>query len=408
MNMNALFRTEVFRPRGVASFDERNPPPAGEDVAGEEMSHSARAPQKLRFPLVRFSTIKSDQTAQYLIKGLLQSTGLAVVWGAPKCGKSFWTFDLFMHVALNRAYRGHRVTSGPVVYCALEGKQGFVNRIAAFRQEKLSEAEAEADPPFYLMAAPLSLVRDHGAFVKEIGSQLSDQKPIAVCIDTLNRSLDGSESSDEDMAAYVRAADAIRDAFGCLVLIVHHCGHNGERPRGHSSLMGALDIQIAVRRDAANNIVAELELAKDGEVGLQFLSRLKVVEIGTDQDGDPITSCVIEAVDATEVPKAARAPLAKSIPAQQRLLMAVIAEAIDEAGEEFRSSVDGPIVRGVSDDRVRERYYGRIAEQAKPGEDRKKLADRQRQAFNTAMRAAVNAQHLCAKERNGERFIWLP
>jgi hypothetical protein len=397
--MNAPFRTEVFRPRGVAS-------PVGKDVAGEEMPHTARAPQKLRFPLARFSTIKSDKTAPYLVKGLLQSTGLAVVWGAPKCDKSFWTFDVFMHVALNRAYRGHRVTSGPVVYCALEGKQGFVNRIAAFRQDKLSEAEA--DPPFYLMAAPLSLVRDHGAFIKEIGNQLGDQKPIAVCIDTLNRSLDGSESSDEDMAAYVRAADAIRDAFGCLVVIVHHCGHNGERPRGHSSLMGALDIQIAVRRDAADIIVTELELAKDNEVGLQFFSRLKVVEIGTDQDGDPITSCVIEAVDATEVPKAARAPVAKSIPAQQRLLMAVIAEAIDEAGEEFRSSMDGPIVRGVSDDRIRERYYGRIAEQAKPGEDRKKLADRQRQAFNTAMRAAIKAQQLCAKERNGERFIWLP
>jgi hypothetical protein len=397
--MNAPFRTEVFRPRGVAS-------PVGEDVAGEEMPHTARAPQKLRFPLARFSTIKSYKTAPYLVKGLLQSTGLAVVWGAPKCGKSFWTFDVFMHVALNRAYRGHRVTSGPVVYCALEGKQGFVNRIAAFRQDKLSEAEA--DPPFYLMAARLSLVRDHGAFIKEIGNQLGDQKPIAVCIDTLNRSLDGSESSDEDMAAYVHAADAIRDAFGCLLVIVHHCGHNGERPRGHSSLMGAPDIQIAVRRDAADNIVTELELAKDNEVGLQFFSHLKVVEIGTDQDGDPITSCVIEAVDATEVPKAARGPVAKSIPAQQRLLMAVIAEAIDEAGEEFRSSVDGPIVRGVSDDRIRERYYGRIAEQAKPGEDRKKLADRQRQAFNTAMRAAIKAQQLRAKERNWERFIWLP
>ena len=57
-------------------------------------------------------------------------------------------------------------------------------------------------------------------------------KPVAVCLDTLNRSLAGSESSDEDMSAYIRAADAIRDAFGCLVVVVRHCGHNGERPRG--------------------------------------------------------------------------------------------------------------------------------------------------------------------------------
>jgi len=108
------------------------------------------------------------------------------------------------------------------------------------------------------------------------------------------------------MAAYVRAADAIRDAFDCVVVIVHHCGHNGDRPRGHSSLMGALDIQIAVKRDAAENIVATLELSKDGEAGAEIISRLVPVEIGRDEDGEPIRSCVIVAVDAPVSRKAAK------------------------------------------------------------------------------------------------------
>jgi AAA domain len=77
-----------------------------------------------RFKIARFVTIKPDSTAQYLVKGLLQSTGLAVVWGPPKCGKSFWVFDLLMHVALGWTYRDHRVTAGPIVYCALENAQG--------------------------------------------------------------------------------------------------------------------------------------------------------------------------------------------------------------------------------------------------------------------------------------------
>ena len=66
-----------------------------------------------RFRITRFGEIKPDGEAQYLVKGLLQSTGLAVVWGEPKCGKSFWTFDLLMHVSLGRLYRGRRVTAGP-------------------------------------------------------------------------------------------------------------------------------------------------------------------------------------------------------------------------------------------------------------------------------------------------------
>ena len=257
----------------------------------------AEQPKRPRFALIPFGEIRPEDGAHYLVKGLLPRVGLAVVWGPPKCGKSFWTFDLLMHVALGWEYRGHRVTPGPLVYCALEGAHGFKDRVEAFRQTKLSEADS-GSPPFYLMPASLSLASDRNVFISDIRAQLGDAKPVAVCIDTLNRSLAGSESSDEDMAAYILAADTIRDAFDCLVVIVHHCGHEGNRPRGHSSLMAALDVQIGVRRDAADNIVAELELAKDGEIGLQLVSRFNVVDIGVDQDGDAISSCVVEAIEA--------------------------------------------------------------------------------------------------------------
>jgi AAA domain len=167
-----------------------------------------------------------------------------------------------------------------------------------------------------LGADQLSLVGDDAALIGDIRDQLSWQKPVAVRLATLNRSLAGSESSDQDMAAYIRAADAIRDAFDCLVLIVNHCGHDGNRPRGQSSLIGALDVHIAVSRDATGNIIAELELSKDGEVGLQFVSRLAQWEIGIDQDGDAITSCVVEVVEGMcrarktrPPPKSARAAL---------------------------------------------------------------------------------------------------
>jgi hypothetical protein len=340
-----------------------------------------------RFQISRFADIKPDSAAQYLIKGLLQRTGLAVVWGAPKCGKSFWTFDLLMHVALGWPYRGHRVMPGAVVYCALEGAQGFKNRIEAFRQAKLSEADV-GDPPFYLMATPLSLVRDHKAFIADIRKQLGDDKPAVVCVDTLNRSLEGSESSDEDMTAYVRAADAIRDAFGCLVVIVHHCGHNGDRPRGHSSLMGALDVQIAVRRDGANNITAELELSKDGDVGLQFVSRLRVIDIGTDQDGDPITSCVIEEVDGGARTKASAKgrPMSK----QAQIALRALHKTIADVGHHAPASNDIPQnVRVATVEKWRTRaYLAGIS-------DSEEIKSRQK-AFKRAHEALV-ADHVVAE-----------
>jgi RecA-family ATPase len=88
-----------------------------------------------RFVLTRFADIKPlDGDDDYCVKGVLPRSGLAVVWGPPKQGKSFWTFDMLMHVALGWKYRGHRVRQGPVIYVCLEGAPGFRKRIEAFRR----------------------------------------------------------------------------------------------------------------------------------------------------------------------------------------------------------------------------------------------------------------------------------
>ena len=100
-------------------------------------------------------------------------------------------------------------------------------------------------------------------------------------LDTLNRSLNGSESNDKDMAQYIRAADAIREAFDCVVIIVHHCGVEGTRPRGHTSLTGAADAQLAVSRDADENVIVKVEWMKDGAEGDVIASRLE-----PDQNGN--------------------------------------------------------------------------------------------------------------------------
>jgi RecA-family ATPase len=154
-----------------------------------------------------------------------------------------------MHIALGWEYRGRRVKQGLVVYIACEGERGLSARAEAFRQKHLGEEESV--PGFYLLTTRLDLVTDHKQLIADIRDQLGGVVPVAIGIDTLNRSLAGSESSDEDMGCYIKAADAVREAFGCAVLIVHHCGVVDNRPRGHTSLTGAADAQIAVRRDEA-------------------------------------------------------------------------------------------------------------------------------------------------------------
>jgi AAA domain len=297
---------------------ERPPPPGGH--------------KKPRFPLVAFDDVLMSTAAFYLVKNLIPRDGLVVVWGPPKCGKSFWAFDLLMHVALGWEYRGLRVKGGPVVYCALEGGKGFTRRIEAYRRTYPKSKGAA----FHLMSTPLDLIHDHKALIASIRTQLpAGVKPVAVALDTLNRSLNGSESKDEDMAAYVRAADAIRAAFDCVVVIVHHCGVNSERPRGHTSLTGAADVQIATKRDLVDNIVATVEWAKDGLIGLEIVSRLVVVDLGVDEDGEAITSCVIE-----EVKDGAAKTAAKKPKGQRSEEVDKVSRALVEAYERLADAID--------------------------------------------------------------------
>jgi hypothetical protein len=331
--------TPFRRGPGPAGRATRDAAPASfEDVPVREQANSSakekffdrimaeerpEQPQK-RFELIPFDDIKINTAPAYLVKGIIPRIGLTVVWGPPKCGKSFLIYDMVMHVALGWDYRDRKVHQGAVVYCALEGCAAFKNRVEAFRQDRLADDASKV--PFHLMASPMQLVADHPALIASIREK--EATPAAVVIDTLNRSLSGSESSDEDMAAYVLAADAVRDAFNCVVIIVHHCGHEGTRPRGHSSLIGALDAQIAVKRDAADNIIATVELMKDGPQGDDFTSRLKVVELGIDDDGDPITSCVIAPFEG---PAQQKGKL-KKLPAAAVKALKALHEIIDDAG----------------------------------------------------------------------------
>jgi hypothetical protein len=298
----------------------------------ETLEATLAAEASRRFPVTRFKDIKWEAGPEYLIDNFLPRRGLAVIWGPPKEGKSFSVFDLLMHVAFGWKWRGRRTVEGPVVYCALEGAHGFKKRVEAFRQARINESDAgDADPPFFLMPERLNLVAEHETLIAAIRAQCANEQPIVICIDTLNRSLVGSESSDVDMSAYVQAADLLREAFDCLVIIIHHCGRDGTRPRGHTSLTGAVDAQLSVMKDEAENVVIAVEHLKDGEAGLVIRARLVQWEIGVDENDETATSCVVEPVES----QAETTPAAK----KQRLTNAedvalrALHEAIDELGE---------------------------------------------------------------------------
>ena len=279
----------------------------GQTTAIPKPANGTAPAREFTFRLTPIDKIELDTDCPYLIRDIIPSEGLTVVWGPPKCGKSFWLYDALMHVAMGWEYRGHAVVQGPVVYVACEGEKGVRRRSFAYLQNKLDSSEGPF--PFHLATTKLNLREQYQLLIGDIRAQIGDLDPAAIAIDTLNKSLVGSENKDEDMSAYVQAAEAVREAFKCAVCIVHHCGVEGTRPRGHTSLAGAADAQLAVKRDETGTITTTVEFLKDGEEGEVIASKLEVVTIGQDKTGADITSCLVLDTEAPAPESKGKKPL---------------------------------------------------------------------------------------------------
>src|SRR4029077_17581576 len=119
------------------------------------------------------------------------------------------------------------------------------------------------------------------------------------------------------------------------VVIVHHCGIAGDRPRGHTSLSGAVEVQLAVKKIGDRQVMVTVELAKDMPEGTEIFSKLEPVDLGTDPDGDQITSLIVLPADASAFPPTASRKLSD----RQRLALDALTECTLAAGEPAPASL---------------------------------------------------------------------
>jgi hypothetical protein len=277
-------------------------------------------------PLTPFNQIRLTTSRRDLVKGLLPAEGVCMAWGPYSCGKTFVLTDMMLHVARGRPYRDRSVKQGAVIYCAFEGASGMEARLEAYRQNFLNEMD-EADIPFYLCTIQLDLVRDQRKLIEAIRLTIGENHLAACALDTLNRSLAGSENSDQDMGDYFKACDAIREAFATCVIAVHHSGYDDKHARGHTSFCCNAKAVLSIKRDALENITLTVEKMKDGPAGESVTSRLKQVVVGEDDEGDDITSCIVLEAEPAATSASTRGP--KLTPNQNTYLTILI-----EAGKD--------------------------------------------------------------------------
>lgn len=256
--------------------------------------------QALQTSLAFAGELKPRLERSYLVKGWLGRGELSMLVGPSNVGKSFLAIDLAHHVAKGLPWHGVRVTAGPVLYVAAEGAGGFVNRVAALHE-----------PKFWVLPVPVTLIGRESSDADPLAELVADLARVhgryaLIVVDTMARVMGGAdENAGPDIADLLRNLDLLRSRTGAHVLLVHHSGKDRSRgARGHSSLRAAVDTEITLSRDSDGRIVATVDKQRDGATGGKFGYRLRRVELGLDQDGEAVASCVVEPAEAGEAGEA--------------------------------------------------------------------------------------------------------
>ena len=254
--------------------------------------------ERFKAPPMRFNLLSDDDLealppTQWRIKKVLPTKGIAAVFGASGSGKTFVVLDMVQALAVGREWFGYRTKPCNVLYCALEGESGIRGRVSAYREKH----GATAANVRYLIE-PFSLLDDSAIHDLARAIKVNGQNAEVVVLDTLNRAAPGADENDSKaMGQIIAATKQLQGLIGGLVVLVHHTGKDANKGlRGHSSLGAALDGVIEIRRDGDRREVF-IYKTKDGEDGVSYPFELEIIEMGIDEDGDIISSCVVNPLE---------------------------------------------------------------------------------------------------------------
>lgn len=249
----------------------------------------ASAPSPSR--LMTVQALLATAPTRYLVANLLPERGVMAFFGPPGAAKTFLAIDCVGALASGRSHWfGRRVAQAPVAFIALEGQGGIRKRVMAW----LAHGNQQVPAALRFFTHRLSLLdsTETEVVANEIVSELG--LGAVTVIDTLSRAMaGGDENSSIDMTTIIANADLLASITQGPVILVHHTGKDaGKGLRGHSSLLGAVDVAVEVVNDKGNRSWT-VRKNKDGEDGGVNAFELVPYTVETDQWGDEVTSCAV-------------------------------------------------------------------------------------------------------------------
>jgi hypothetical protein len=168
------------------------------------------------------------------------------------------------------------------------------------------------------------------------------------------------------------------------------------RPRGHTSLPGAVDAQLAVVRNG-DIVTVTVEMMRDGPEDTVVASMVEVIEVGTDENGKPLTSLVVKPSDQQELNMGTR--WTKSL----MLFRRALSEALLNSTEKI--SVNGSSIHAVDLEAMRAEFYSICHADGDTAEEKQ---DTRKKRFARCVERAQQGNLIGLRsEASGRTLIWL-
>jgi len=290
-----------------------------------------RKTKSRRVPLLNLAQLQEGaQAVRWLIKHVMPAESIGMLYGASGTFKSFIALDAALHVAHGLPWLGRKTQQGPVVYIAAEGGTGLWPRVHAWHRARGLRWQ---DVPLYVVPMALDLRAEAWRVVEAV--QALGLTPAQIVVDTLSQTYSGEENSADEMAGYLRELGTrFRALWACTVLLIHHSGHSvTERPRGSSAIRANVDFLLGVFRDEKEMLATlTCEKQKDVDPFGEAMFSLAVHTLGTDEDGDRVTSLVARHLtQAEEVAEAMEGEQNAGRGGKNQLLLKLVSNGMKEA-----------------------------------------------------------------------------
>lgn len=288
----------------------------------------------------------------WLVKRVIPRTGVGVIYGPSTGGKSYLVMDLAAKLWQGLPWFGAKVPERrATVIFAFEGAD-----FAGYRLDALRHAAAGDQPA--VMVIPAGRMTPAG--LKSLGPQLRgiDQffrKKFGlgvglVAIDTVSAAgLAEKEDKADDVAPAIKAVQEFAGTVGAFGLLVHHPNKGGGDMRGSGAWFNNTDTVLRLEMTEGHPVrTLVVEKVKDGPTRELGSFVLEGITLGSDEDNEPITACVVATADK---------PNRQAIGGTAHFEKFV--QAFEEAAEKRGASLQGEPIAPLSE--VEERFKEAVA-----------------------------------------------